>query len=271
MIDFVLQSIVLAHHFIAPPGWVSDEYTITRLHHGIIYVLSGQAEYHMKSGNNLILKTGDVLYVPTGTAYVTQCLGEDSFVHMTVNFDLVKDGRLFPTPTKCHFHTSTRIEQVLSTLIRHWTVRHPFYRERCLGLLYEIIYLLLRETSSTSKQLLKKLQPAQSYLDEHFCENFPLELLPNLCGLSATYFRRLFRNVFHETPGEYRTRLRIAKASDMLLSGLYSVEHAGYLCGFSDPAYFSRMFRKTMGQSPTQFLKSYKEKIPEDNLIRSPR
>ena len=82
--------------------------------------------------------------------------------------------------------------------------------------------------------------------------------------MSATYFRRLFRPVFHETPAEYRTRLRMAKASDLLLSGVYSMEQCGALCGYSDPAYFSRMFRKAMGQSPSQFLKSHKEERPGD-------
>ena len=56
----------------------------------------------------------------------------------------------------------------------------------------------------------------------------------------------------------------MAKASDLLLSGVYSMEQCGALCGYSDPAYFSRMFRKAMGQSPSQFLKSHKEERPGD-------
>ena len=43
MENLTLSGIVLAHHFIAPPGWVSDEYAFARQHHGIVYVLSGAA------------------------------------------------------------------------------------------------------------------------------------------------------------------------------------------------------------------------------------
>lgn len=264
MENLTLSGIVLAHHFIAPPGWVSDEYAFARQHHGIVYVLSGAAEYRMGSGETLLVRAGDCLYVPRGTVYVTRCSGAESFVHMTVNFDVVGSGRLFPVPTRLRFHTATRFEQLFSTLVRHWTTRHPYYRERCMGLLYEMAYLMLREASAMPRPYLEKLQPARAYLDAHFCEDFPLERLPGLCGLSATYFRRLFRRVFHETPAEYRTRLRMAKASDLLLSGVYSMEQCGALCGYSDPAYFSRMFRKAMGQSPSQFLKSHKEERPGD-------
>ena len=263
MSNFVIQQIVLAHYFVAPPGWICNEYAVARLHHGVVYVLSGQAEYQMEERSNVLLHAGDCLYIPRGAVYVARNTGAEDFVHMTVNFDMLDSEQIFPVLTKCRFHTSTRFEQVFASLVRHWAVRHPYYRERCLGLLYEMAYLLLQERDAIPKQHLQKLQPARIYLDEHFCEDFPLEILPKLCGLSATYFRRLFRSVFHETPGEYRTRLRIARAGDLLLSSLCSVEEVGILCGYDDSAYFSRMFRKTMGQSPSQFIKCQKNIYPQ--------
>ena len=168
MENLMLSGIVLAHHFIAPPGWVSDEYAFARQHHGIVYVLSGAAEYRMGSGETLLVRAGDCLYVPRGTVYVTRCSGAESFVHMTVNFDVVGSGRLFPVPTRLRFHTATRFEQLFSTRVRHWTTRHPYYRERCMGLLYEMAYLMLRETSAMPRPYLEKLQPARAYLDAHF-------------------------------------------------------------------------------------------------------
>lgn len=265
MADFILRKIVLAHHFTAPPGWVCAEYASARLYHGLVYVLGGQVEYRMRDGSNPVLNPGDCLYIPRGTRYIARSTGPEDFVHMTVNFDMEENGALFPALTKCRLRSNTRFEQLFSSLVRHWIVRHPYYRERCLGILYEMTYLLLRETSSAPLQLLEKLQPARAYLDAHFCENFPLDILPRLCGLSETYFRRLFRSVFSETPVEYRTRLRMARAGDLLLSGMCSIEKAGELSGYEDPAYFSRIFRKVMGQSPSQFLRSQRTAVPEES------
>ena len=90
----MLQRIVLAHHFIAPPGWVCEEYAAARLHHGVVYVLGGQAEYRMRGGGSLTLRPGECLYVPRGTVYVTHSVGREDFVHMTVNFDIAGEGRL---------------------------------------------------------------------------------------------------------------------------------------------------------------------------------
>ena len=95
------------------------------------------------------------------------------------------------------------------------------------------------------------------YLDGHFLEDFSLTQLAERCGLSEPYFRRLFLRVFHETPAEYRRRLRIAYAEDLLLSGSFTVTQTAQLCGYSDPAYFSRVFRKTMGVSPHQYMEEH--------------
>ena len=73
--------------------------------------------------------------------------------------------------------------------------------------------------------------------------------------MSPTYFRRLFHSVFHETPVQYRRRLRIARAVDLLLTGQYSIAEIAAACGYPDPAYFSRVFHQTMGLSPSEYAR----------------
>lgn len=249
----VMTDIVLAHHFVSPPDWVGDDYVLARDHHGIVYVLEGRAEYRLADGRCLQVEAGDCLYVPRGTCYVTCCGPDAPFVHMTVNFAMQGESTLFSGLMKRRLAQPRRFEQAFAGLVRAWAVRHPYYREKCLGLLYELVYLLECEVQAAPRQHLQRLAPARAYLDEHFCEDFPLSLLPGLCGLSATYFRRLFHSVFHETPAEYRRRLRMAQASDLLLTGQYPLEEVARRCGYPDPAYFSRMFKKTLGQAPSRY------------------
>ena len=259
MVYPIVTDIILAHRFLSPAGWTSNEYALAREHHGIVYALEGRAEYCLHNGDRFRIEAGDCLYVPRGTRYVIGCGREMGFVHMTVNFDLLEDGGIFPVIMHRTLSQPRHFQQAFTGLVRTWTLRHPNYREKCMSLLYELIYLLQCEVQAAPHQHMQRLSPACLYLDEHFCEDFPLGILPSLCKLSPTYFRRLFHSVFHETPAEYRRRLRIARACDLLLAGQHSIEAVAELCGYPDAAYFTRMFTKTMGQPPSHYKKSLLE------------
>ena len=250
----VISRIVLAHHFVSPPGWCGRDHARRRQSSGIVCVLDGCAEYIMADGSRFSVHSGECIYIPRGSEYTTQCGEQESFTHMTVNFELVGSEEFFPALVRRRLSNPVQFEQLFSKLIHYWTVRHPFYHERCVGVLYEMVYFLLKEFTQTGGPYLKKVLPARVYLDEHFTEEFELRQLAALCGLSEPYFRRLFLRVFHETPAEYRRRLRIAYAENLLLSGSCTVSQAAQQCGYSDPAYFSRIFRKTLGVSPSQYV-----------------
>ena len=257
MENTVISRIVLAHHFVSPPGWCSQDYARVRLFSGIVYVLEGSAAYIMADGKRFTVRKGEALYIPKGSMYTTQCGESEGFIHMTVNFELLGGREFYPTLARKKLSHPIHFEQLFTRLVHYWTVRHPYYHERCIGMLYELAYVLLKELTQPGGPYLDRVRPARVYLDEHFQEDFELTQLAGLCGLSEPYFRRLFRRVFHETPAEYRRRLRIAYAEDLLLSGSCSVTQAAQLCGYSDPAYFSRVFRRTTGVSPVQYIEEH--------------
>src|SRR5699024_4908182 len=92
---------------------------------------------------------------------------------------------------------------------------------------------------------LNKIAPARQYLDEHFTEEISPDALSRLCGMSPSYLRRLFRQALGENPSEYKRRLRMAMAKDLLRGSQMTVSQVAALCGYEDLAYFSRVFRKT--------------------------
>lgn len=76
--------------------------------------------------------------------------------------------------------------------------------------------------------------------------------------LSPDYFRVLFKNETGCTPIEYLTKLRIRNAKDILgenTSKDLTNAAIAKLCGYDDPYYFSRVFRKVTGQSPSVWYK----------------
>ena len=81
-----------------------------------------------------------------------------------------------------------------------------------------------------------------------------MDTLSGLFGYNGDYIRRCFKTDMGVTPLMYLCSLRIRRAGDMLLGlRFYTVEEVAKQCGFSDPYYFSRCFKKQTGVSPSRF------------------
>ena len=75
-------------------------------------------------------------------------------------------------------------------------------------------------------------------------------------GYTDDHLRRCFKEDFQMTPLEYLLQLRLGQAKRLLrMMPVWSVEEIARQCGFEDPLYFSRVFKKAEGISPRQFRK----------------
>ncbi len=92
-----------------------------------------------------------------------------------------------------------------------------------------------------------------AFLNLHYRENISRWKLAEAVSLSEDYVSRIFRRELGITPWDYLTRLRIQKAKERLMSGGESVALVAEAVGFSDQAYFSRVFRKVTGTNPAAF------------------
>jgi AraC family transcriptional regulator of arabinose operon len=70
-------------------------------------------------------------------------------------------------------------------------------------------------------------------------------------------FVRCFKNTTGKTPTKYRIDSKIAKAKEMLLSSSLPMNQIAALCGYSDPLYFSRIFKKKVGVPPKEYRKMH--------------
>jgi len=76
------------------------------------------------------------------------------------------------------------------------------------------------------------------------------------CNLSKTYFIRKFQKKYGYSPLVYFNRLKIESACQLLLVSKRSVKEIAFALGFNDPLYFSRLFQKVMGTSPSEYRSS---------------
>ncbi len=94
----------------------------------------------------------------------------------------------------------------------------------------------------------------EAFLQKNYNHPISLNDLADRFHYSVGYLSNVFRNVYQESPLRYLNRIRIANAQH-LLSGHPEilVKDISALVGFTDPLYFSRLFRKETGMSPLEY------------------
>lgn len=112
----------------------------------------------------------------------------------------------------------------------------------------------------------KKYSPVVELVREDIAKNlsnplYSLEDYLKKLPLSYDYVRKLFQRETGATPRTYLENARMELAANILSSGVtnkysnYSVSQVAEACGFAEPLYFSRVFKKHFGVAPTDFKK----------------
>ncbi|MTI59738.1 MAG: helix-turn-helix domain-containing protein [Firmicutes bacterium] len=120
----------------------------------------------------------------------------------------------------------------------------------------ERLLLVSNENIENEKNFI--ITQAQKYIKGHFIEELSLSSLAEELNISAGYLSALFREVTDIGFSEYITGLRINKAKDLLSNTNIKIYEISKMVGYHNPYYFSRVFKKTTGKTPSEYrLKKY--------------
>ena len=92
---------------------------------------------------------------------------------------------------------------------------------------------------------------------EHFSEPLSVEELIRQTGLSRAFFHRRFLEETGKTPGQLITYLRLEQAKNLLAITETPIADVGALSGFADGVYFSRIFRRHTGLTPSAYRRLF--------------
>lgn len=102
----------------------------------------------------------------------------------------------------------------------------------------------------------KDINIAIDYLWDNENTEFSLDKLCKIVNLSPYYFLRLFKDNTGKTPYEYYMDIKISKSIEYLKAGEYSITEICFILGFSSHRHFSSIFKKRLGMTPSEFIKS---------------
>jgi AraC-like DNA-binding protein len=97
------------------------------------------------------------------------------------------------------------------------------------------------------------IQQAVDYIRNHLSEPLNVSSIAKIAGLSRAYFTRSFTLKEGLSPAEFVLNERMTLATKLLVEGDISVKQIAIACGFDDPNYFAKVFRRVFNTSPTEF------------------
>lgn len=226
----------------------------------LVFMEAGAGSFVSEAGE-WAFASGSVIYAP-GMAIHDFAFSEGERRWTLVQFDpLAIDPALAALPEAACVAALDGTAAQRVALLLDWlaAVLAEHAPERQVRLLLETLLLALRGV--LPERIGKDAAPAPGLahfraLLQHW-EGFPDKPLAlgeaaSLCGLSASYFSRLFARTFGAGFVAYQTRLRLQQAARMLATGELPVSQIGYRTGFASHAYFSQCYRATFGVSPSQ-------------------
>ncbi|TMX35768.1 arabinose operon transcriptional regulator AraC [Vibrio sp. Hep-1b-8] len=134
----------------------------------------------------------------------------------------------------------------------------PYRDDLAINLLEQLI---IRCKSIQPDVVNKPLDPrvieAMNYMAQNLSQSFSLEDIADFTCLSASRLGHLFRDEVGMTITQWRDDQRVSRAKQLLVTTNYSINRIGRVVGYTDPLYFSRVFKRKSGVSP----KLYREQI----------
>ncbi len=231
-----------------------------RVDYSIHYVSKGKG-YCEHNGKNYNIPEGSlVLYFPS-VRHHYYFKKEDGAEMMWSHFsgqavsllDSIKNNE----PLIISIRDKKQFESSFEKMITAHYNKQEYGNELCNG--YMLVILALINQSTVDNQKAKKahgneqLEKVLSHMHIYFDEPIDIKKYANMCHLSEDRFIRMFKANTGLPPYRYQLKVRIERAIEMLENRSLSVSECAEVVGFSDVAYFSRIFKKFTGHPPSYY------------------
>ena len=228
--------------------------------HGLVFIAKPhESVYQFADGKEFVCNHGDIMYLPKNSSYKNTIRIEDFHQfskkdQMVFCINFLIDEEIDTLPFKLNIKDIDNLTKDFNKAATAWKKMGMCYEETCRSILYKIIAeckMIYANPYKHSKQR-QLLEPALQFIQNEFSsQTLSIPMLAKLCGISETYFRKLFLLEFGISPSKYIRNKRLMLARDLLNSGEFSVSDAAMASGFNDISYFSREYKKLWGVNPS--------------------
>lgn len=197
-----------------------------------------------------------IIVVDSGDSYGIKA-GEKGISYITSAFTLYKNitFRDFEIPALIDSSNNTNILNKIKNSAYTWDNRQGFFVMETRILIEDILldFLNLSKSQSLSESKNPRILPAAEFIKKNYDTKITNEELAELCNMSVTHFRRIFKENFGISPMQYHEKIRMHWAVIFLQSRMFTVSEISEKLGYSDVYYFSNAFKKYTGNTPSYY------------------
>ena len=155
---------------------------------------------------------------------------------------------------------STAFESTFEKMVLEYSLKKSGHEYFCAALLLQLLTVISRKYELSKihidRESEKRINRALEVIYRSISTDISIDELAKECCLSSGHFSHLFKEIVGVSPHSYIIFLRMDKARDLLLNTRLPLREVGELVGCPDPNYFSRLFKKHTGMSPSEFRKN---------------
>jgi AraC-like DNA-binding protein len=179
----------------------------------------------------------------------------------------LQTGQIFrKPPTQGQFERTTQLLAKWGINVDRATLRQAYFATRVVPAkqheaVIKLLSIFAQHLSVLSNQILvqhENAEPplitrAKAYLQEHQTESLRLGQVAKAVNSSPFYFCKLFKKATGLNFTDYVSRIRVERAKNLLLNPNLRVSEIAFEVGFQSLTHFNRVFKNTVGQSPTRY------------------
>lgn len=227
--------------------------------HLVIYCVEGAGRL-FASGREWRVGEGDLIVLPAGLAHEYRAGKREPWTIYWMHLD----GELAPDyldtitaggapVVRLGFHERlvTEFHDLLELPASGYTLQAFIHAANLCKSLLSYAALLRSRGERRDDDL--SLEPLHRFMQEHLRERLTLDQLAEAAGLSRYHFVRRYRDRTGQTPMQAFLHMKVSRACYLLEMSDLPVAEVAQRFGYEDPYYFSRLFKKTVGISPTRY------------------
>ncbi|MBQ8688190.1 MAG: helix-turn-helix domain-containing protein [Ruminococcus sp.] len=242
---------------------VSTERPNGRQDYQLLYIAKGKGYFYFDGKERIITEGNMILFRPGETQmyyYHAPDKTEVYWVHFTGRMvEGILDNYEMPhTENVFYTGTSPDYQWLYRQMIQELQLCRPNYEELLALNLRHIFIMInryLREGRKVGSDIQNEIERATHYFNENYNAPINIDEYAESRHISTCWFIRSFKQILKVTPMQYILSLRIANAQSLLESTEYNISEIAEAVGYDNPLYFSRLFHKHIGVSPSEYRK----------------